>query len=54
MLESALLFCIFWYSMIYMFKCYEIFTVVYWEHILATVICVKFIVYFWYMSINTP
>jgi hypothetical protein len=44
MLKSALLFCIFLYSMIYMFKCYEIFMVAYSEQILAVVIFVEFTV----------
>jgi hypothetical protein len=35
-----MLFCYFWYRVIYMFKCNETFTVVYWELRLASVIFV--------------
>jgi uncharacterized membrane protein len=37
-----------------MSKCNEIYIVVYWEHILATVIFVDFTVPFWYMFMKPP
>jgi hypothetical protein len=37
-----------------MFKCNEIFTVAYWEHMLAAVIFVEFTIHYCYMFIILP
>jgi hypothetical protein len=37
-----------------MFKCSEIFTVAYWEHMLVAVIFVEFTVHFCYIFIISP
>jgi hypothetical protein len=44
--QISMLFCYFWYRVIYMFKCYENFMVAYWEHMLAAVIFVDLTVHF--------
>jgi hypothetical protein len=40
--QISMLFCYFWYRVIYMFKYNEIFIVAYWDHILADIISVDF------------
>ena len=44
----------FLHRMLYLFKCYEIYTVVYSGHIQATVIFVEFAVHFCYLFIISP